>query len=54
MQFDNDKALMVIADQGVLAKDLPEGLKSGEMLPLKGTSMFYFDNEKIIGIYRIR
>ena len=50
LQVDNDKAEVEIDYQGVLAKDLPNGLKAGEIINLKGKSIFYFDNDKIIKI----
>lgn len=36
--------------KGILAIDLPNGLKVGEELALKGTSEFTFENDKIVGI----
>ncbi|MEL6836505.1 MAG: nuclear transport factor 2 family protein [Bacteroidota bacterium] len=39
-----------IAYRGVLAVDLPNGMKAGELLELTGSSVFQFRRQQIIGI----
>ena len=49
-KFTEDTATIDIAYEGVLALDLPNGMKAGEVLRLKGRSEFQFKDGKI---YRI-
>ena len=46
-----DQASIAVAFEGVLASDLPNGMKAGETLRLNGRSEFTFCNGKI---YRIK
>ena len=46
-----DQASVAVAFEGVLASDLPNGMKAGETLRLNGRSEFTFCDEKI---YRIK
>jgi len=48
--FTGDQANIDIAYQGVLAVDLPNGLKSGETLKLGGRSEFTFKDGLLIAI----
>ncbi len=41
---EGEKAFAEIEFEGVLAKDLPNGLKAGEKIALRGTSEFVFKN----------
>jgi len=43
-ELEGDSALVEIEFEGVLAQDLPNGLKAGETLVLKGASEFVFTN----------
>lgn len=45
--FEDDKTQVEIDYAGILAKDLPNGMKAGEKIQLKGTSIFEFRDEKI-------
>ena len=49
-RFTGDTATIDIAYEGVLAIDLPNGMKAGEVLRLEGRSEFEFKDGKI---YRI-
>jgi len=44
IRIEGDSAFVEIEFKGVLAQDLPNGLKAGETLALKGTSEFVFTN----------
>jgi ketosteroid isomerase-like protein len=44
IRIEGDSALVEIEFEGVLAQDLPNGLRAGETLALKGTSEFVFTN----------
>ena len=44
IRIEGDSAFVEIEFKGVLAQDLPNGLKAGETLALKGTSEFAFTN----------
>lgn len=48
--FTESKITIGIDYLGVLAIDLPNGMKAGETLELKGTSEFEFENGKIKSI----
>ncbi|MBC8110063.1 MAG: nuclear transport factor 2 family protein [Verrucomicrobia bacterium] len=48
--FAESQVEVAIDYTGVLALDLPDGLKSGETLHLQGKSIFTFQDEKIISI----
>ncbi|MFC0518748.1 nuclear transport factor 2 family protein [Mucilaginibacter angelicae] len=48
-----NKTEIAIDYNAVLATDLPNGLKKGDELNLKGHSIFTFDDDKIIGIMDI-
>lgn len=48
--FENDTASIEIDYEGVLSKDIPNGLKSGERLKLKGKSVFKFKDGKIVSL----
>lgn len=48
--FEDTTISIEIAYSAVLATDLPNGLKKGESLELKGTSTFGFENGKIKSI----
>lgn len=48
-----DKTIVDITFEGVLAIDLPNGLKAGETLKIEGRSEFKFRDEKIIQIIDI-
>ncbi len=49
-QFDNDLVRITIDYEGILAVDLPNGMKSGDTLQLKGVSEFTFKGNKINSI----
>ncbi|MFZ6743600.1 nuclear transport factor 2 family protein [Undibacterium sp. JH2W] len=49
-RFQADQASIDIAYQGVLAIDLPNGLKTGETLKLNGRSEFIFKDGLLAGI----
>ena len=53
MNFKEDRVEVNIDYFGILAKDLPNGLKSGDTLKLKGKSIYKFKNNKIISIQDI-
>lgn len=53
IKFSEDTAEVFIDYFGILAKDLPEGLKSGDTLKLQGRSVYIFKNNKIISIQDI-
>jgi ketosteroid isomerase-like protein len=50
IQFDGDKAEVNVDYTGVLAVDLPNGLREGDKLELKGKSIFTFEDGQIIQI----
>lgn len=45
--FHDDVVIIDIQYTGVLAMDLPNGMKAGETIVLKGKSEFYFQDGKI-------
>jgi hypothetical protein len=47
ISFDNQQAEVQIDYQGILAVDLPNGLKAGNTLELKGKSVFLFEDNLI-------
>jgi hypothetical protein len=49
-KFMNSKVVIEIDYQAILAIDLPNGMKTGDTLALKGVSEFEFENGKIISI----
>jgi hypothetical protein len=48
IKFDNDIVEVDIDYNAILAIDLPNGLKKGDKLELKGKSIFNFQDNKII------
>ncbi len=48
--FNADAVEIHVDYEAVVAMDLPNGMKKGERLLLKGTSIFGFENGKIISI----
>lgn len=50
INFQDDRATAEISYRGILAVDLPNGLKSGGVLELAGKSIFRFADDKIIEI----
>lgn len=50
LHFDENKAEVEISYTGILAVDLPNGLKSGHKIELNGQSIFTFQDNKIIKI----
>ena len=46
-EFSNSEVIIGIDYKAVLAMDLPNGLKTGDTLELKGESVFEFENQKI-------
>ena len=46
-EFDTDIVTVEIDYEAVLAIDFPNGMKAGETLKMKGTSIFTFKGEKI-------
>ncbi len=50
IQADNETVEVLIDYQAVLAQDLPNGLKAGDTLNLKGKSIFRFKDGLIITI----
>lgn len=50
IKISGDKAEVDIDYEAKLAADLPNGLKAGEMIKLKGKSIFRFKNGKIVVI----
>ena len=50
IKVEGDRAFVEIEFEGILAQDLPNGLKAGERLALKGTSKFVFTNGFISSI----
>jgi ketosteroid isomerase-like protein len=50
IKIEGDSAFLEIEFAGVLAENLPNGLKAGETLALKGTSAFVFSNGFISSI----
>ncbi len=46
-ESDEDKAVIEVAYEAVLASDLPNGMKAGETLRLKGRSEFVFRGGRI-------
>jgi len=49
-EFNDRKVIIDIDYIATLAVDLPNGLKTGDTLELKGKSKFEFENGKIISI----
>jgi hypothetical protein len=47
IEFNKEKTIINISYQGVLAIDLPNGLKAGQSLILEGKSEFCFKDNKI-------
>ncbi|RIJ33501.1 nuclear transport factor 2 family protein [Pontibacter oryzae] len=45
--FKSDEAEAEIAYKGIVAMDLPNGMKAGDKLTLAGKSIFYFEGDKI-------
>jgi len=52
-RFEDDRAEVAIDYRGTLAVDLPNGLKAGDELKLKGKSVFRFQDGRIIHIQDI-
>lgn len=50
IKFNSDSVEIHVDYEAVLAMDLPNGMKKGEQLMLKGASIFSFNNGKIISI----
>jgi len=50
IKIEGDSAIVEIEFEGVLAHDLPNGLKAGQTLTLKGTTEFMFTNGFISSI----
>ena len=50
LTIQNERAEAIIAYEAILAIDLPNGLKAGDKLELKGRSVFTFQNDQIIRI----
>lgn len=49
-RFNDSNVIVEIAYKAILAIDLPNGLKKGDSLELKGISEFEFENQKIVRI----
>jgi len=49
-EFNNSKVIIGVDYKAILAIDLPNGLKTGDTLELKGKSEFEFENQKIKSI----
>lgn len=49
-KFEESKVTIEIAYKATLAMDFPNGMKKGETLEMKGTSVFEFQNMKIKSI----
>lgn len=49
-KFEDEKLRVEIDYEGVLAIDLPTGKKAGEVMKLKGTSVFTFKGDKIVRV----
>ncbi|MEC0201887.1 nuclear transport factor 2 family protein [Paenibacillus lautus] len=45
--FEDDKAQVEIDYEGILAKDLPNGMKADDRIHMKGRSVFAFRDEKV-------
>lgn len=50
MEFTGNQVKVDIMYHGILASDLPNGLKAGDRIELKGVSIFIFNDNKIIEI----
>lgn len=50
MEFTGNQVKVDISYHGILASDLPNGLKLGDRIELKGVSIFIFNDNKIIEI----
>ncbi len=50
IHFEPKQTVVFLDYQGVLAVDLPNGLKAGDTLNLKGKSIFRFEDNKIISL----
>ena len=48
--FQENKVIIDISYQGILAIDLPNGMKAGDTLRLNGQSEFEFRDDKIVSI----
>ncbi|MDQ1161596.1 hypothetical protein QE422_001964 [Chryseobacterium sp. SORGH_AS 447] len=46
--FNNNTVTVEISYEGTLAIGLPNGMKKGDVLTLKGTSEFTFEDDKIV------
>ncbi|OJJ20995.1 hypothetical protein BKI52_10490 [marine bacterium AO1-C] len=53
VDFSDESVTIQIDYQGVLAQNLPNGLKAGEKIKLNGRSVFKFQEDKIIEIQDI-
>ena len=53
-QFEENTVTVQIAYEGILAVELPNGLKPGDTLRLEGKSIFEFKDGRIIKIQDIR
>jgi hypothetical protein len=53
INFHQETVEVGIAYQGILASDLPNGMKAGDKIELIGKSIFRFQNDKIIEIQDI-
>lgn len=53
IRFNGDVAEVEIDYKGVVATDLPNGVKAGEKLSLSGKSIFYFEGDKIVKLQDI-
>ncbi|WP_299759882.1 nuclear transport factor 2 family protein [uncultured Pontibacter sp.] len=47
INFNDDVAEAEINYSGIVAMDLPNGMKAGDKLTLSGKSIFYFEGDKI-------
>ena len=50
MEFTGNQVKVDISYHGILASDLPNGLKAGDKIELKGVSIFIFNDNKIVEI----
>lgn len=46
--FSDDQAVIEIEYKSMLKRDLPNGLKAGEELSIRGVSIFRFEGDKIV------
>jgi len=49
-KFENNIVENKVDFKGVLAMDIPDGPKAGELIKIKNKSIFYFKNGKVISI----